>query len=356
MPEIIVAAPERDQPVVDMEAASHVTPRRAQRDVENAPYGAGANDESPPTPSSVPEVDEAEWKAIRAKAMGQLGWTEDGALISSGDGSGEGSGEGSEDRERSFFSGIQEDDTEEVPVSACKRFFRPLVKPIVFGGLDGIITTFSVVAAAQGAEKSVDTVKTVLILGFANLLADGFSMGFGEFLGSQAEKDAAKAHRKDTHKQIITHPRRMLARLAMRYREDMSDADAVAVVTAVSRNEPTMIDAVTAAEHGVVSAADGKDEEEGCMDEFESALAMFLSFVVFGMVPLFPWLGMKGGVVIFSISCVLVAITLFVLGAVRGRLTKQNWGMAGLIMLLNGCFVAGLSYLVGWGLSEAVGE
>merc|ERR1711991_836722 len=50
------------------------------------------------------------------------------------------------------------------------------IKSIIFGGLDGIITTFAIVAAAAGANESW---KIVLTFGFANAVADAWSMGIG---------------------------------------------------------------------------------------------------------------------------------------------------------------------------------
>ncbi len=52
----------------------------------------------------------------------------------------------------------------------------------MFGGVDGIITTFSVVAGTTGAGLSSGV---VIILGIANLFADGISMGVGDYLSSK---------------------------------------------------------------------------------------------------------------------------------------------------------------------------
>ena len=106
------------------------------------------------------------------------------------------------------------------------------VKSIVFGGLDGILTTFAVVSAAVGAAdryallvlggvlpsaapgiscrycfrtRRIDTV-SVLIFGFANLFADGLAMGFGEYTSSQAEMDFARAEREREEWELKTHP------------------------------------------------------------------------------------------------------------------------------------------------------
>ena len=57
------------------------------------------------------------------------------------------------------------------------------IKSVVFGGLDGVITTFSIVSAVAGASLSIET---ALLMGFSNLIADGISMGLGDFLSSKA--------------------------------------------------------------------------------------------------------------------------------------------------------------------------
>mgnify|MGYP003686470551 FL=1 len=58
------------------------------------------------------------------------------------------------------------------------------IKNIVFGGLDGLITTFSIIAASFGADFEI---KLIIIMGVANLIADGISMGFGEFISGYYE-------------------------------------------------------------------------------------------------------------------------------------------------------------------------
>jgi VIT1/CCC1 family predicted Fe2+/Mn2+ transporter len=56
----------------------------------------------------------------------------------------------------------------------------------VYGGIDGIITTFAIIAGVVGAQLSVTI---ILILGFANLLADGFSMAVSSYLSSESEHE-----------------------------------------------------------------------------------------------------------------------------------------------------------------------
>jgi VIT1/CCC1 family predicted Fe2+/Mn2+ transporter len=68
------------------------------------------------------------------------------------------------------------------------RFGKIYIHDAVFGANDGIVTTFAVVAGVAGANLPL---QTVLILGFANLFADGLAMGLGNYLGIKSELDLA---------------------------------------------------------------------------------------------------------------------------------------------------------------------
>lgn len=69
-----------------------------------------------------------------------------------------------------------------------KKHFEDYLSEFVYGGLDGAITTFAVVAGSTGANFSSSV---VIILGFANLVADGFSMGVGSYLSSKSKLQMA---------------------------------------------------------------------------------------------------------------------------------------------------------------------
>ena len=74
------------------------------------------------------------------------------------------------------------------------------IKDIVYGANDGIVTTFAVVAGSMGAGLSREV---ILILGIANLLADGFAMGAGNYLGSLSEEEVAEEHGRRHGKKIL---------------------------------------------------------------------------------------------------------------------------------------------------------
>jgi VIT1/CCC1 family predicted Fe2+/Mn2+ transporter len=68
------------------------------------------------------------------------------------------------------------------------------LREFVYGGMDGAVTTFAVVTGAAGANLSVNI---ILILGFANVLADGFSMAVGSYLSEKSEQDLS-VHKGDS--------------------------------------------------------------------------------------------------------------------------------------------------------------
>jgi VIT1/CCC1 family predicted Fe2+/Mn2+ transporter len=59
----------------------------------------------------------------------------------------------------------------------------------VYGATDGVVTTFAIVAGVMGASLSS---AIILILGFANLFADGFSMATSDYLATKARNDLRK--------------------------------------------------------------------------------------------------------------------------------------------------------------------
>ena len=74
--------------------------------------------------------------------------------------------------------------------------FQEYLGEFVYGGMDGCVTTFAVVAGSVGADLGSSV---IIILGFANLLADGFSMSVGAYLSSKSERDNYDKHRRREH-------------------------------------------------------------------------------------------------------------------------------------------------------------
>jgi vacuolar iron transporter family protein len=167
---------------------------------------------------------------------------------------------------------------------------RHYIRDIVYGANDGIITTFAVVAGVTGGALST---KAVLIVGTANLLADGLSMGVGNYLSIRSHESAR--------------------------------------------------------------AAQNLPEEEAA--PLRHGIATFIAFAIAGGLPLLPYAFSAPAEVRFGLSILATFAGLFVMGALRSLVTVDHWSTAGLEMLLLGVLVAAAAYgsgaVVAWLVTDA---
>eukprot|EP00667_Euglena_gracilis_P026552 EG_transcript_32046 len=125
------------------------------------------------------------------------------------------------------------------------------VKTIVFGGLDGILTTFAIVSAAVGASDKIGTA-SVLIFGFANLFADAFAMAFGEYTSSRAEIDFANAEREREEWELSTHPEGERQEMIDLYvQKGVAPEDATVVIDTLMKYPKVFVDLMMVEELGI---------------------------------------------------------------------------------------------------------
>jgi DNA damage-binding protein 1 len=229
------------------------------------------------------------------------------------------------------------------------------LKSIVYGGMDGIITTFAVVSAVAGGNLSQGT---VLIMGVANLLADGISMGVGDFVSSTSEVEYTKSERAremwECENYLEGEKNEMIEIYAAK--KGITEKDAHTIVDIISRDLDTFVDIMMFEELGMLPP-----EEEDMWDAAKGGAITFGSFLVFGLVPILPYLvrgtatpDARAGVdTTFIVSVALTALTLFGLGAATQRFSVRKWYIAGAFTFANGALAAMASYLIAWGVSEA---
>lgn len=218
------------------------------------------------------------------------------------------------------------------------------IKSTVYGGLDGIITTFAVVAGVAGASLSAGV---VLILGFANLIADGLSMAIGDYLSTKAENEYAAAERERELWEIDNYPEGEKRELVELYvAKGLPEPEARSVVDVIARQRQAWADVMMVEELGILQ----NDESP-----VANAVATFLSFCVFGFVPLVAHVVSFAAPALrpyaFGTSCVMTAVTLFALGTLKVRITGRPWLKSGLEMLLVGGLAAAAAYGVGFALA-----
>ena len=154
---------------------------------------------------------------------------------------------------------------------------RHYIRDIIYGANDGIITTFAVVAGVTGGALSP---RVVLIVGTANLLADGLSMGVGNYLSIRSHESARAA-------------------------QDLPEEESAP------------------AKHGV---------------------ATFGAFATAGVMPLLPYAFGAAPELRFGLSMFITLAALFAIGSLRSLVTVDRWLTAGVEMLLLGALVAGSAY------------
>jgi VIT1/CCC1 family predicted Fe2+/Mn2+ transporter len=214
------------------------------------------------------------------------------------------------------------------------------LRDAVYGAIDGAVTTFAVVAGASGASLG-DTI--VVIMGVANLIADGFSMGVSNYLGSRAEREQRERARRGQEREIRHHPEAERAQLREIFAaKGFEGADLDRVVDVLTADERRWLDTIMTEELGY-----GRDES----DPLRAAATTFGAFLVVGALPLavFIYDLLPFGDVAhpFAWSAALTAVAFFAVGAVKARVVGQRWWRSGAETLLIGGAAAGLAFLAG---------
>jgi vacuolar iron transporter family protein len=177
-----------------------------------------------------------------------------------------------------------------------KRQFEAYLGEFVYGAIDGTVTTFAVVAGAAGAGLG-STV--IVILGFANLIADGFSMGASAYLSAKSKRDLKIRRQTEDGKEHAPHDHA----------------------------------------HGETPLKDGA--------------VTFSSFVAVGFVPFSLYVtdaifsfGTRASD-LFILSSILTGLTFIGIGLLKAHVTKTKpWKAAGETLLL-GAIAASLAYVLG---------
>jgi VIT1/CCC1 family predicted Fe2+/Mn2+ transporter len=207
----------------------------------------------------------------------------------------------------------------------------------VLGAVDGIVTTFAVVAGSAGGQLSTNV---IIILGVANLIGDGFSMAASNYLGTRSRREEVEKARRDESWQIERYPqgeyrevREIFARKGFRGRT------LDRIVEVITRNRDVWIDTMLNEELNLQRRA---------ASPWRAAGVTFLAFVLFGSIPLIPFLiGVFSREHLFATSAGLSAAAFAILGVWKGLTLHRPALWSGLQTLLVGSMAAGLAYGVG---------
>lgn len=221
------------------------------------------------------------------------------------------------------------------------------VSDFVYGGIDGAVTTFAVVAGVEGARLPI---AIVLILGFGNLLADGVSMAVSKYSSDKAEKERIQRIRRLEYKSIREKPQEERAEIEEILKDHGFTGEALVSATQViTKDKDVWVDIMMKHEFDVVEEA---------IYPLKSARTTFIAFNVIGIIPLIgyiftPFFNFDTNV-IFVLTTLFTMLALFIVGAVKTKFTDGHWWKAGLRTVLTGGIAATLAYLVGYLLRDIV--
>lgn len=222
--------------------------------------------------------------------------------------------------------------------------FSTYLKEIVYGGNDGIVTTFAVVAGFTGAQAatSIPSVPfiSVLLFGLANLFADGVSMSLGSFLSIRSEQDVYRSEKaKERHE--IRHSADMEKEETEQILKDkgFTDGDAKSLTTLLAKNERYWTEFMM---HDELSLPNPEQEKPLAV-----GLATFLSFITFGFIPLLPYVAAGSSSSVFLLSVFFTLLALLLLGILRWRVSKIRLLRAVAETFIVGTASASVAYLVG---------
>ena len=206
------------------------------------------------------------------------------------------------------------------------------------GGVDGTVTTFAVVAGAAGADLPAGV---AIVLGFANIAADGFSMAVSNYLKARDDRQVVERFRKmeEMHIQEIPDGEREEIRQIFA-RKGFKGPVLDEAVNVITQDHQQWVDTMLTEEWGLRLESPSP---------IRAALTTFVAFVLAGIVPLIPlfWAAWLVGSQMFFASAVLTAFTFFSIGLIRGRLADRRPLIAGIETLAIGGSAAVLAYIVG---------
>jgi vacuolar iron transporter family protein len=216
----------------------------------------------------------------------------------------------------------------------------------VLGGIDGCVTTFAVVAGAVGAGFSATV---VVILGFANLIADGFSMAVSNYLNTKSQHEEVEKARRMENRHIDQIPQGEREEVRQIFARKGFDGDVLdKIVQVITGDRKLWVDTMLVEELGLQIHGP---------HPFRAGLSTFIAFGVVGLIPLIPYLfpGMVDAADGFVASAIVTAFAFAGVGLVKGYVLERPMLRSGAETLLIGGGAAVLAYGIGLVLGNVFG-
>lgn len=219
------------------------------------------------------------------------------------------------------------------------------VAEMVYGALDGAVTTFAIVAGAAGAGLGTGV---ILVLGFANLLADGLSMAAGTYLSMSSRQSLYNAERRREEWEVENFPEGEREEVKRIYQsKGFAGKGLEAIVELITSKKTVWVDTMMAEEIGLAP------EKKGPV---KAAALTYIAFIAAGFVPLVVFIvsyfyPMERSLA-FPVSIAMTFATIFTAGSLRSLVIAKSWFEAGIEMLI----IGGLTAIVSYGIGAFLGS
>lgn len=224
------------------------------------------------------------------------------------------------------------------------------IENFVYGAIDGAVTTFAIVTGVVGASLSPSI---IIILGFANLLADGFSMAIGNYLAVKTQNEFIQRERKREEWEIDNRIEEEQQEIREIYgKKGFKDELLNEIVRIITSRRKVWVDTMMREELGLI---------EGKYSPVVSAVNTFVGFNAIGIIPLIPFIVvyLTGSNIsisnAFFYSVLATASSFFLIGSIRGKVVHKPMMISGFNTLLIGGVAAAVSYCIGYALSMIIG-
>ena len=222
------------------------------------------------------------------------------------------------------------------------------LRDFVYGAIDGTVTTFAIISGVAGAGLSV---AVIFVLGLANLIADGFSMGVSNFLATRSDLQLKKKiyEMEKNHIEVVPEGEREEVRQILREKGFQGNLleESVQVITA---DQNRWIDFMLLEEFGYSRTR---------ISPLKAGGVTFGAFILVGAIPLLAFVYQLFNLNLqtspFFISAIMTGVTFFLIGAFKSRFVIQHWFWSGLETLVLGSGAAGLAFFIGYALKQFLG-
>lgn len=224
------------------------------------------------------------------------------------------------------------------------KTLQKYLSEFVYGGIDGCVTTFAVVSGGEGANLETSI---ILILGFANLFADGFSMSVGAFLSEKSKKRLYLKHKRAEQHEVKYNKPEGVEEIRDLYAKKGFEGELLdQIVEKITANDQLWVNEMMTGELKMQ-----KEEKSSGM----VGSATFISFILVGFIPLLVYVFdffIENSLPLFFLSSLFAVIGFLVVGFLKAFITEENRVKSMIETLFLGGSAAIIAYYLGFFLEK----